>query len=116
MKKCPYCDYLFPEDQKVCPKCGSPYWKPEDDKELKKIYKESEEEKNGCLSLLFMPVTVSLMITAFMILAGFITNILIHFKNNQIKFIWIGLSVLGGLIAYKFFSKKQKIKRKNKEL
>jgi hypothetical protein len=116
MKRCPYCDFLFPDDQKICPNCGSPYWKPEDDKELKKIYKETEDEKNGCLSLLFMPVTLSLMITAFLVSAGFFINLIIHFENNQMKFIWIVLSALGGFIAYKFFSKNKKgNKKKNKE-
>ncbi len=116
MKKCPYCDFLFPEDKKVCPKCGSPYWKPGEDEEFKEIYKDTEEGKNGCLSLLFMPVTISLMITAFLVSAGFLINLFIHFENNQMKFIWLVLSVLGGSIAYKYFSKKrEKNKKVNKE-
>lgn len=115
MKKCPYCGFQFPDDKKVCPKCSTPYWEPENDKDFNDIYKDSEEENNGCLSLLFMPVTVSLMITAFLVSAGFIINLIIHFENNQIKFIWIVLSVLVGLLAYKLFNKKRKDNQKSKK-
>jgi len=110
MKKCPYCDFLFPEDKKVCPKCGSPYWKPEEDNEFNSIYDNTKEEKNGCLSLLFMPVTISLMVTAVLVFMGFIINLLINFENSQIKIIWMVLSILLGLLAFKIFNKKQKNK------
>jgi len=117
MKKCPYCGFQFPDNKKVCPNCGSPYWKPEDDKELSELYDDTEDDKNGCLSLLFMPITVSLIVTAFLVLSGFIINLLIHFESSQIKLLWIGLSILLGLLFYNFFKKKQKYKKKsNKEL
>jgi len=110
MKKCPYCDFSFPEDKKVCPNCGAPYWKPGNDEEFNEIHKDSGEENRGCLSLLLMPVTVSLGITAFLVLSGFILNLFIHFESNQIKIIWLILSVFGGFLAYKLFKKKRKNK------
>jgi uncharacterized membrane protein YvbJ len=109
MKKCPYCDFRFPDDKKNCPKCGSPYWKPGEDKEFNDIPKDdSEDEKNGCLSLVFMPVSIALLIAGILVSAGFLLNLLIHIENNPVKVIWVLLSVAAGLFAYRFFNKKQK--------
>jgi len=109
MKKCPYCDFRFSDDKENCPKCGSPYWKPGEDTEFNDIPRhDSEDEKNGCLSLVFMPVSVSLIITGFLILLGFLINLLIHIEDNRMKSIWLVLSVAAGLFAYRFFNKKQK--------
>ncbi len=108
MKKCPYCDFLFPDDKKNCPKCGSPYWKPGEDTEFDDVPKnDSEDKKNGCLSLVFMPVSISLIITGFLVLLGFLINLIIHIENNGMKLIWLVLSVTAGVFAYRIFYKKK---------
>jgi len=108
MKKCPYCDSRFPDDTKVCPKCGSPYWKPGEDSEFKEINSDSEDERNGCFSLLFMPVSIALLIAGILVSAGFLLNLLIHIENNPVKVIWVLLSVAAGLFAYRFFNRKKR--------
>jgi len=55
-----------------------------------------------------MPVSVSLIITGFLVLLGFLINLLIHIEDNRMKTIWLVLSVAAGLLAYRFFNKKQK--------
>ena len=107
MKKCPYCDSLFPDDKKVCPECGSPYWKLGEDLEFKEIDGDSEDERNGCFSLLFLPVSMALLIAVFLVSVGFLLNFFIHIENDPVKVIWVLLSVAVGLFAYRFFNKKQ---------
>ncbi|MBD3414319.1 MAG: hypothetical protein GF421_07815 [Candidatus Aminicenantes bacterium] len=107
MKKCPFCDRSFPDDQIICPQCDSPYWSAEDSQEYNHISKQKKEEEGGCLSLLLMPITISLLVTVFLVSAGFIVHLVIHLENNQVKLLWIGLSVLLGSVAYKYFKHQQ---------
>ncbi len=99
MKTCPYCSCQIPEKDTLCPECGRPYWDPEDPS-TPKIEKINSEAKDGCLSLIILPLIVSLITAGFIILSGLILNLFVHFESNQLKIIWLGISILSGATAF----------------
>jgi len=102
MKVCPHCDSEIPVGQKRCPSCGAKYW--ESDEITRDEGLEDVEEDQGCLSIFVVHFLVALAAFIFILLIGFIINVLVHFEENQIKVIWIGAAfllatALSGLIA-----------------
>ena len=107
MKTCPHCSQQIPDQAHKCPNCGAVYWEPEQD-ELEKIETEEGEEERGCLSLFFVPLFLSTAVAAFLIIAGFVINLIVHFESNQVKIIWVGSSILVGFALYLLLSKIRK--------
>ena len=99
MKICPHCNSKIPDTESRCPSCGALYWEPDLNKALVPDETQTEKEQ-GCLSLLLLPFFLSLAVTASLICAGFLINLIIHFENNQIKIVWIGSSFLLGFLIY----------------
>ncbi|NIM59741.1 MAG: hypothetical protein GTO16_12500 [Candidatus Aminicenantes bacterium] len=112
MKVCPYCNSSIPEKEENCPSCGKVYWEPEQNKLKETVEIKESEEQRGCLSLFLVPLTLAIGVAAFLITAGFIVNLVVHFESNQVKIIWIGSSLLVGFAIYLLFSKIRKQKAK----
>jgi hypothetical protein len=112
MKICPYCNSPIPEKEEKCPSCGKVYWEPEQNKLNEKIDTKESEEDRGCLSLLLVPLFLSIGVAAFLIAAGFAINLVVHFESNQVKIIWIGSSLLVGFVLYLLLSKIRKQREK----
>lgn len=113
MKFCPYCHNPIPEKEHSCPACGSQYWEPHlpvPEKGSERV--PGQEEEEGCLSILILPVLLATGIALALILIGFIIQLLTHFENNQIKIIWIAGSILAGIIGYRIFRRFYKVKNK----
>ncbi len=106
MKICPSCDQEIPQDSVYCPVCEEqtenslPIPEP--------VEVEKEEEPEGCLIILLIPLLTAFAATFILILAGFIINMAIHFESNQVKIAWIGISVFIGFVLYRLFSRKRK--------
>lgn len=105
MKICPHCSQKIPDQATKCPSCGASYWEPEQDKSKELIETEETEEERGCLSLFFVPLFLSIVVAALLIIAGFVINLVVHFESNQVKIIWIGSSILIGFVLYLLLSK-----------
>ena len=99
MKTCPYCSCQIKEKDDLCPGCGRAYWDP-DSPRIPKIEKIDSEAEDGCLSIIMLPLIVSLITAGFIILSGLILNLFIHFESNQLKIICLGISFLSGAAAY----------------
>jgi len=99
LKTCPYCSCQIKEKDDLCPECGRAYWDPESPR-IPKIEKIDSEAEDGCLSIIMLPLIVSLITAGFIILSGLILNLFVHFESNQLKIIWLGISVLSGAAAY----------------
>jgi len=110
MKICPYCSSSIPEKEEKCPFCGAVYWEPDQNKINEKIEIKEREEGRGCISLFLVPLFLSIGVAAFLIIAGVVINIIVHFESNQIKIVWIVSSFLVGLAIYLLLSKIKKIK------
>lgn len=110
MKICPYCSSSIPEKEEKCPFCGAVYWEPDQNKIKEKIEIKESEEGRGCLSLFLVPLFLSIGVAAFLIIAGVVINIIVHFESNQIKIVWIVSSFLVGLAIYLLLSKIKKKK------
>jgi len=67
--------------------------------------KKKEEKERGCLHLFFVPLVVSIVSVAFMILVGITINFIVHFESSQVKIIWIGISFFLGIVIYYIVSK-----------
>jgi len=102
MKICPYCNSSIPKQEVKCPSCGAVYWEPNQNIIKDRDETKENEEGRGCFSLLLLPLFLSIAVAAFLILAGTVINIIIHFENNQIIIVWIGASLLVGLAIYFF--------------
>ncbi len=99
MKICPYCSCQIPEKDAFCPECGRPYWDP-DSPRTAKIEEIDSEAEDGCLSIIMLPLIVSLITAGLIILAGLILNLFVHFESNQLKIIWLGISILSGAATF----------------
>jgi energy-coupling factor transporter transmembrane protein EcfT len=55
---------------------------------------EVGEEDEGCLSIFALHFLVALAAFVSLLLIGFVINLLVHFEENQIKVIWIGVALL----------------------
>ena len=112
MKTCPYCNSSIPEKEEKCLSCGEVYWEPSQNKIKEKTEITESEEGRGCLSIVLVPLFLSIGVAAFLIIAGVAINIIVHFESNQIKIAWIVSSLLVGLAIYFLLSriKKQKVK------
>jgi len=109
MKICPYCKREIPREETKCPGCGKEYWLPGKTEEKNSAEKETEEARElGCFQILVIPLIIALLSFFFMISGGIIINLFVNFESNQIKIIWIGASLLAGLIIYLLFSKVKK--------
>jgi len=106
MKTCPHCGTIFPDKENKCPHCGTFYWEP--GKEAPPD-SDNEKDENGCSVLFLIPLFVGLGVTAVLILLGFFSNLLIHFENNQMKILWIGISAA---LGYGIFRLLKKIRKK----
>jgi hypothetical protein len=114
MKICPHCSQEIPDQAAKCPFCGAVYWEPEQDKLEEKIEAEESEEERGCLSLFFLPLFLSTAVAAFLIITGFVINLVVHFESNQVKIIWVGSSLLVGFALYLLLSKIKKQREKKR--
>ena len=109
MKTCPHCDSRIPPGESRCPSCQAFYWEPDQDILQKEKSKVSEkEEDQGCLSILLMPLILAVVVSASLVCAGFLVNLILHFESSQVKIIWIGSSVLLGVALYLLFLKLKK--------
>lgn len=99
MKICTSCGQEIPQDSDYCPVCEE------------RMEVEKEQEPEGCLTILLIPLLTAFAATFILILAGFIINMAIHFESNQVKIAWIGISVFIGFVLYTLFSRKRKGKR-----
>jgi uncharacterized membrane protein YvbJ len=114
MKKCPYCNSSIPENEEKCPSCGKVYWEPGQNKLKEQTETKESEEDRGCLSLLLVPLFLSIGAAAFLIAAGFAINLVVHFESNQVKIIWIGSSFLVGFVLYFLLAKIKKQREKKR--
>ena len=113
MKFCPYCSSEIPEEETICPQCGKEYWLPRIPEENSREGKtEEEEEKPGCLQVIFLPLLIALLSAMFLISSGIIINLFANFESNQLKIAWILASVGVGLAVYFLISRQ---KRQNRD-
>jgi hypothetical protein len=109
MKTCPSCDQEIPQGSDYCPLCED---RTDNSRPIPEPFEvEKEEEPEGCLAILLIPLLTAFAATIILILAGFIINMAIHFESNQVKIAWIGISVFIGFLLYRLFSKKRKRSR-----
>lgn len=114
MKICPYCNKKIPDQETKCPGCGKEYWLPGKTEGKSQEGKEVEEAlKTGCLQILLMPLIVAFLSALLLIFAGVIINLFVNFESNQIKILWIIISLSAGLAIYFFLSKMKKKKVKS---
>ena len=57
--------------------------------------------------MLMLPLLVSLAVTAFLIVAGFVLNALARFETQQFKLLWLAGSCGVGLLIYRRFQKRR---------
>jgi len=108
-KFCPHCEGPLDEEDLTCPACGKLYWQSDSLLQDEIIEGEIEDDTMGCLSVFFWPILISLIVTSFLILLGFIIHVFSHFETNQVKVIWILCSVAAGGLVYMIIMKiKQK--------
>jgi uncharacterized membrane protein YvbJ len=103
MRICPYCDSEIPENQQKCPSCGARYW--ESDDPARDLGYEEEEEAQGCLSIFTLHLLVAFVAFVLLLLIGFVINLLVHFEENQVKVIWIGVTLLVATALSGFIAK-----------
>jgi positive regulator of sigma E activity len=60
--------------------------------------------------MLMLPLLVSLIVTAFLILAGFVLNALARFESQQFKLLWLAGSCAAGFLFYHIFHRKKQKK------
>ncbi|MBN1224545.1 MAG: hypothetical protein JXB23_14950 [Candidatus Aminicenantes bacterium] len=114
MKTCPYCGRSFHDSEAGCPACGAPYW--EANRSSSADSSPSPDEDQGCFTIILIQLLVALGFAAFLILLGFLINLIVHFEANQVKIVWIGTSLLfGGLLSLliKKFRKRGEIRQNN---
>lgn len=104
MKKCPHCDTPFPESATRCPTCGAQYWEPYQRPAEDTESEADQEEDGGCLPILVLPLVLAVGITSVLVFLGFLVHLFVHFPSNQVKVIWLGLSLLIGLGAYRMLA------------
>ena len=114
MKTCPHCDSHFPEKMERCPQCGADYWESDRDG-LSEASGFQEEEEQGCLSILAFHLLIALALTTLFVLFGFMVNLLVHFEANQVKIVWLAVSILlGGSLSLLIRRLKKKKKGKTR--
>lgn len=86
-----------------CPACGVQYWEPSL-QSTEGSERETEEEDGGCLPVLVLPLVLAAAVTGALVLLGFLVHLFVHFPSNQVKVVWLGLSLLIGLGAYKLLT------------
>ncbi len=74
---------------------------------------DEEEQKPGCLHILFLPLITALLSAMFLISIGIIANLFLNFESNQLKIAWLLASVGAGLAVYFFFSRQKRHRDKN---
>jgi hypothetical protein len=112
VKSCPYCQNPILEKEDTCPSCGAAYWEPHQPVPEKKSEGDpSQEEEEGCLSIILLPFLLAIIIALVLIMVGFIIQLITHFENNQIKILWIAGSILAGIICYRIFRRHHKVKK-----
>jgi len=113
MKICPYCNQEIPNRETECPGCGKEYWLSGKTEEKKWEEKKPEEaRKQGCLQILLIPLLIAFLSALFLIFAGVIINLLVNFESNQVKILWIIISLLAGLVIYVLLSKTKKQRKR----
>jgi hypothetical protein len=108
MKTCPYCGTDFPENELRCPDCGKLFWEPDLPDDVNKKEPALEEEA-GCFSLFLVPLFTAVIVVFFILLAGYLLNLVFHFEEKQEAIIWVGLSFF---LSYIIYQVRQKIKNK----
>ncbi len=99
-KFCPHCNGSLEEEDLSCPACGKLYWLPDSPPTRDLSESETKEEAIGCLPLFFWPMLISFIVTAVLILLGFIVHVFSNFGANQVKVIWILCSAAAGGLVY----------------
>lgn len=108
MNTCPHCGSSLDEHASNCPACGKPYWKAGQSSSPEELDGETDEDMLGCLPVLLGPLLLSLLVTATLILTGFVIHILSRLTDIRLKALWILGSLVAGGAAYSLFFKFKK--------
>jgi len=53
--------------------------------------------------MFMIPLLVSLLVTAGLILAGFLLHVLVHFRSLHLRLLWLVGSLAAGILCYRLF-------------
>lgn len=101
MKNCPHCHTPVPKDEAACPECGAEYWEPGSSAAAGPGIPHPDDQGEGCASVVVVPLLTSLLVTALLILAGFVWNVLAHFESLSFRLLWLAGSCLAGIVCYR---------------
>jgi hypothetical protein len=91
------------------------YWEPEQESLTEESYVDADEEEGeGCLPMLLLPLFMAAATAFAFLLAGFFINLIVHFESSQIKIIWIAGSGLLGFTAYSILTAIKNRKKKTR--
>jgi hypothetical protein len=107
---CPHCDSPIPEEEVRCLSCGVPYW--ESKGAHRDIGPEQEDDEHGCFSIILLHFLLAVAVFVFFILIGFVINLFVHFEENQVKVVWIGIALVLAAALSTLFTKVRKTKKK----
>jgi len=105
MNTCPHCGSPLDEDASNCPDCGKPYWQEAPSRPSEETEEGIEEEMQGCFPVLFWPLALSVLVTASLILTGFVIHILSRLTDIRLKALWIFCSLAAGGVVYLLISR-----------
>lgn len=60
-----------------------------------------DDQGEGCASVVVVPLLSSLLVTAALILAGFVWNMLARFESLSFRLMWLAGSCLAGIVCYR---------------
>jgi hypothetical protein len=102
VKNCPHCRTPFPDEDTVCPRCGAEYWLPGDSPHpAGPVPPPPDDPGEGCASVVAVPLLTAFVVTAALILAGFVWNVLARFQSLSFRLMWLAGSCLAGIMCYR---------------
>jgi hypothetical protein len=105
MNTCPHCDSPLDDGASRCARCGKSYWQADLALPADETEEAIDEEMQGCFPVLFWPLALSVLVTAFMIFIGFVIHILSRLTDIRLKALWIFCSLAAGGAVYLFVSR-----------
>jgi len=109
MRICPHCDSPIPEQEVRCLSCGMRYWESGD--AHREIGTEQEDEDQGCFSIILLHFLLAVSVFVFFVLIGFVINLFVHFEENQVKVVYIGIALVLAAALSTLFTKVRKKKK-----
>ncbi len=85
------------------------YWESGD--AHREIGTEQEDEDQGCFSIILLHFLLAVSVFVFFVLIGFVINLFVHFEENQVKVVYIGIALVLAAALSTLFTKVRKKKK-----